>query len=120
MAKMRFSKWDLLPIALVAALAVAVFLLFLPGKTPASYVQIYQDGKLVQTLSLAEDATFTVTGTYTNVITVSGGRVAVTHTDCPGGDCAGCGWRDAGSIVCLPNRVEIRLVSQSDVDIVVG
>ena len=118
MVKMRFGKLDLIPIAVVAALAVAVFLLFLPNNAPASYVEIYRDGKLLQTLPLAEDATFTVTGEYTNVITVSGGRVAVTHTDCPGGDCAGCGWRDTGSIVCLPNRVTVT-VTGDDTDLTV-
>ena len=38
-------------------------------------------------------------------------------------DCVGCGWSNATgrSIVCLPNGLEIRIVSgQSDVDFVVG
>lgn len=121
MEKLRFTKWDMLSIGAIVALAAAVFFLLVPGKTPAAYVEIYQDGALVQRMALNEDATFRLEGEYTNVITVRDGKVAVTESSCPGGDCKKCGWMDkAGSIVCLPNRVEVRLVGAADVDIVVG
>ena len=119
---MRFAKWDLIPIAAVTVLALVVFLLFVPAKTPGNYAQIYKNGELLRTLSLTENTTIAVGGNYTNVITVRDGKIAITQTDCPGGDCKACGWfSTAGSIVCLPNGVEIRVVSQTaDVDIVVG
>ncbi len=119
--KLKFSKWDILPVAGVLGLAVAVFLLFLPAKNPGKTLEIYENGKLLTTLSLAEDATYTVRGAYTNVVTVKAGKVAVTHTDCPGGDCQKIGWTDSAgkSIVCLPNGVEVRILGDSDVDIVV-
>ena len=118
---MRFSKWDLIPVFCVILAALAVFLLFLPENNQTSQVEIYQKGQLVQVLPLSRDAVYVVQGEYTNVITVKDGKVAITETSCPGGDCAGCGWRDtAGSIVCLPNGVEVRIVGNSDVDIVVG
>ncbi len=121
MPKMRFCKWDVLPIAAVAALAVAVFLLFLPAKNPAICAEVYKNGTLLTRLPLSEDATFCVEGAYTNVITVRNGQVAVTESDCPGGDCKVCGWRETtGSIVCLPNAVEVRIVGVADVDIIVG
>ena len=122
MGKLRFTKWDMLSVGAVAVLAAAVFFLFLPAKTPAAFVEIYQDGVLVQRFSLKEDTSFCVEGEYTNVITVRDGKVAVTESNCPGGDCKGCGWLGtAGSIVCLPNRLEVRLVgADTDVDIVVG
>lgn len=120
--KMRFTKWDLLPIVAVVALAAAVFMLFLPSNTAPDCVQVYQNGQLLTSLPLAEDATYTVEGNYTNVVTVKDGKVAVTESNCPGGDCEKCGWFDtAGSIVCLPNGVEVRILSRNgDVDIVVG
>lgn len=122
MNKMRFSKWDLLAITAVVTLAAAVFLLYLPAKTPATSVEIYKDGRLLECLPLNKDASFYVEGEYTNIITVRNGMVAVTESNCPGGDCKACGWlHTAGSIVCLPNRVEVRVVnSEADVDIVVG
>lgn len=122
MGKIHFTKWDMVSIGAVVALAAAVFFLLLPAKTPAVCVEIYKDGVLLQRLSLKEDTSFRVDGEYTNVITVQGGKVAVTESSCPGGDCKNCGWLGtAGSIVCLPNRVEVRVVgAAADVDIVVG
>ena len=119
--KMRFSKWDLIPIVAVAALAVALFLLFLPSDAPAARVEIYQKGNLLTTLPLDKDTTYTVTGAYTNIVTVKDGKVAVTQSNCPGSDCIACGWASSSgkAIVCLPNGLEVRVVADSDVDIVV-
>lgn len=122
MIKTRFCKWDMLPVAIVLALAAVAFLLFLPAKTPASRAEVYQNGKLLTTLPLDRDSTYTVTGAYTNTITVKNGQVAVTESDCPGEDCKACGFTGTSgkSIVCLPNGLEIRIVGKStDVDFVV-
>ena len=74
---------------------------------------------------LAPDAEFTVEGVYTNHVSVRNGQVAITESSCPGGDCMHSGWiRENGrSIICLPNRVEIRVVGgapeENEVDAVV-
>lgn len=120
--KLNFRKGDLLAFAIVIALAVAVFLCFLPKETPQGYARIYLDGQLIKTVSLQEDQTFEVTDRYTNAITVAGGKIAVTASNCPGQDCVHSGSiHNAGRvIVCLPNALEIRVVSaDADVDIVV-
>ena len=85
--------------------------------------QIYQNGELVKTLSLEVDTTFDITGKYTNTITVQGGEIAITASNCPGADCVhnGAIHTSGRSIVCLPNGVEIRVENAgSDVDFVVG
>ena len=119
--KLKFSKWDILSVAGVLLLAVAVFLLFLPLNETGKTAEIYQNGNLLASLPLDQDTVYTVNGAYTNVITVKDGQVAVTHTDCPGGDCQRIGWTASGgkSIVCLPNGVEVRVTGNSSVDIVV-
>lgn len=50
------------------------------------------------------EASLTLTGAYTNTITVRDGRVAVTYADCPGTDCVHSGWVSAAgrAVVCLP------------------
>ena len=122
--KLTFQKGDLIAVGLVVLLAVIVGLCFLPRRTDAACVaQIYQNGELIKTLSLEEDQEFTVTGSYTNTVTVKDGRIAVTASDCPGEDCVHSG--SAGSvgrsIVCLPNALEIRITAgEADVDFVVG
>jgi hypothetical protein len=84
---------------------------------------VYLEGELVKTLSLDEDTCFTISGAYTNEITVKDGQIAITASDCPGEDCVHSGAIKATgrSIVCLPNELEVRVISgASDVDFVVG
>ena len=121
--KLRFRKGDWIAVALVVVLAVLVLLCFLPRNQSAAYAQVYLNGELVKTVSLDQDQTFTVTGDYCNEITVKDGAISVTAADCPGEDCVHSGsvYTDGRVIVCLPNGLEIRVVSKaSDVDFVVG
>ena len=119
----RFCSGDFLAAAAVVLLAAAVFACFLPaGKTSAACAEVYQNGKLLRTVSLDTPTEFTVEGKYRNTVTVLDGKIAVTASDCPGEDCVHSGWTDslAKSIVCLPNELEIRIGAQSgDVDFVV-
>ena len=120
---LHFRKGDWLAVALVLVLALAILLCFLPDRNGPACAEIYLDGEPLKTVSLNEDQTFTVEGQYCNEITVSDGAIAFTHSDCPSQDCVHSGEiRDAGRIlVCLPNKVEIRVVSaEFDVDFVVG
>ena len=123
MEKLQFRKGDWLVIGLVIALALAVFLCFLPGnKQPSSQAQIYLNGECIQTVDLTKDQTFTISDRYQNVIEVADGKIFFKESDCPGKDCV-----HSGSIstlgrvlVCLPNGVEIRIIAaEADVDFVV-
>lgn len=122
--RLKFQKGDCVAIAVVVVLAVLVALLFLPKSAQsAACVEIYHDGKLVKTLSLRENSTYTLKGDYTNVIAVEDGKVSITSSDCPGEDCVHSGRISAAgrSIVCLPNGVEVRIVGKNDdVDFIVG
>ena len=121
---LQFRKGDWLGIILVvicAALAAAGFYERATGETPVM-AQIYLEGALVREAPLLRDAAFPVAGAYTNTITVADGKIAVTDTDCPGRDCSHMGWISGGgeSIVCLPNKMEIRLSGSETVDAVAG
>lgn len=121
---LQFRKGDWLAMALAAVcavLAAAVFFLCTGREAPA-VAQVYLEGQLIRELPLGRDTTVSVTGACTNVITVSGGRIAVTDSDCPGKDCVHRGWISGGgeSIVCLPNKMEIRLTGAGAVDAVSG
>ena len=114
----------MLAIAAVLILAIAVAVSYLPKDHSGPVkAEIYHEGELVKTLSLEEDICFEILGDYTNEITVKDGRISITASDCPGEDCVHSGAISATgrSIVCLPNEVEVRVVSgESDVDFVVG
>lgn len=122
--KLSFRKGDWLAIMIVALLGITVALLF-AEKTASSdpeIVQIFQDNQCIAEYSLSEDNTISVEGKYSNLIQISGGRVAIIKSNCPGEDCIHSGWIDSTgrSIVCLPNKVEIRVLgAQTDVDFVV-
>ncbi|MBQ8917117.1 MAG: NusG domain II-containing protein, partial [Oscillospiraceae bacterium] len=49
-------------------------------------------------------------------------RACIAQSTCPGEDCVHSGWISSPgrSVVCLPNRVEIRITGSSEVDFVVG
>ena len=117
--KPRPADW----IAAGAVVLVALALLLVPllFRGEAATVQILQDGKLLYELPLDTDTTVTVGGAYENTIEIHGGAVFVSHATCPGGDCVRSGAiRTAGrSIVCLPNRLEIRIVGATAVDVVI-
>lgn len=118
---LTFQKGDWVAVLLVCAAALAAFCV-LPWLSGGShtFVQILQDGELIREVPLSVDQTFQIRGAYTNTVTVRDGKIAVTHSDCPNRDCVHMGWlSDGGAIVCLPNRVEIRLTGDTDVDVVI-
>lgn len=88
----------------------------------AEQVEVWSEGKLLYTLRLDTDQTVTVTGSHgTNVITVQGGKVAVTEADCPDGYCMARGFcRGEAPIICLPNRLVLRFLTPQGADSVVG
>ena len=121
--RLTFCKGDIFAIILVAVLAILVSVFFWTNTSSleGSIVSVYQEGELVKEISLKETAEFLLEGKYTNKILVKDGKAAIVESDCPGTDCVHSGWiHEAGrSIVCLPNRVEVRIEGASEVDFVV-
>ncbi len=120
--RLSFQKGDIFAVLIVVCLIVLSGVLFLPrGETENGNVEIYKAGERIYVFPLTEDRTFSVDGEYRNVISIEDGKVAITESDCPGTDCVHTGWISfAGrSIVCLPNRVEVRITSFDEVDFVV-
>ena len=116
------SKYWILLLTLAAAVCIGLSLwLFAPG-VDATSVQVYSEGKLLYTLPLAVDQQITVTSSRgTNVVTVKGGKVAVTEADCPDHYCVKRGFCSGGAqIVCLPNRLVLSFTGKQKVDTIVG
>lgn len=122
--KLSFQKGDCFVIAGVLILGIAAVGFWGMGNaaSKAEIIQIFQNSELIMECSLYADEAISVEGEYHNIVEISGGKVAITESDCPGEDCVHSGWisRSGRSIVCLPNKVEVRIVGQSkDVDFVV-
>lgn len=108
-------------IALAALLCGGLGLLLL-SPSQAQYAEIRSDGKLIQTVDLRIDQTFTVRSERgTNIITVADGKIAVTEADCPDGYCMARGYCSGGAqIVCLPNRLVIQFKGEQTLDGISG
>lgn len=121
--RLTFQKGDFFAILLVILLTVGTAAAFIPWNTSSedAVVQIWQDGSLIHEYPLTAEETIHLSGDYENTIVIHRGHVAITESDCPGADCVHSGQidRPGRSIVCLPNRVEVRIVGSSDVDFVV-
>lgn len=99
---------------LLAVSSVAAVLQFTDQKR-GGFAEIYQNGVLIKTVSLNVDAEFTVkaeNGGY-NTIVIRDGKIAIVDASCPDKICIHQGAVSSGAkpIVCLPNRLVIRVVS---------
>ena len=117
---MKTTFW----IAILAAvlLVCLVLSLCITGGEEASRAKITSDGKLIRIVDLSVDQEFTVQteGGY-NVVTVQGGKIAVTEASCPDHYCMARGFCSGGTqIVCLPNRLVIEFLEEQEIDGAVG
>ena len=121
--RLSFRKGDLIAIALVVFIAIGTVVAFLPTEAAGEngIAQIYMDSALIRELPLDMDTSLVIEGDYLNTVTVESGKIRISESSCPGGDCVHSGAiaSPGRSIVCLPNRVEIRVSGASDVDFVV-
>ncbi len=114
---MKTRTWVVIFGILALVCAVGSWVLF--DQTPAGYAEILSRGEVVKTVSLAQEQEFTVAGK--NTITIRDGSIAVTAAECPDGYCMKRGFCHGGmDIVCLPNGLVIRFLTDSDVDAVIG
>ncbi|HIZ55386.1 MAG TPA: NusG domain II-containing protein [Firmicutes bacterium] len=127
---MFFRKRDALIAALIVLLAVAggAWIYLTPDGT-ASYAKVYFDNHPVEYLDLSKDTDGLLTlSQQPNVhFEISDHKIRFADVNCPDKICEGFGWifRPGETAVCLPNRVYIQIVSDTeaenpDVDAVIG
>lgn len=121
-----FRKRDLLVFLLAAVLAGVGFLQWLP-KSGAPVAVIEQDGKEVRRVALSSiphPETLVLEGEISVTVLLEPGQVSIVHSDCPDQICVNTGvlTRPGQSAVCLPARVAVRIVgeTQSGVDGMTG
>lgn len=121
---MKNFKWALFFLVLIAlCLTVMLCRNFSGGKT----ARILLDGEVIRTVNLknvSEPYEFTVTnenGGY-NTIRAEKGRIAVVDASCPDKICVHQGFIENASvpIVCLPNKLSVVILSDSENDAVSG
>ena len=109
--RLSFCKGDVVVISFVIMLAILIGVVFWmkTGTEQGSVVAVYQEGEKIQEISLDKDTEVLIENGYTNKLIVRDKKVAIV-------ECVHSGWISGKgrSLVCLPNRVEIRI--EGDVD----
>lgn len=111
-------------LALLCAAGIAAWIWLRNTAVTNATAEIYSDGELIKTVSLSEDTRFTVDhGDGYNVIEVQDGAVSVVEASCPDKVCIHTGAVSQGAvpIICLPNRLEVKVIStDNNVDAVIN
>ena len=84
------------------------------------HAEIMQDGRIVSTIELKKGESYDIPikADGFNLISVRDGSISITSSDCRNEDCMKMGTISHGgeSIICLPNRLSIRISGSSEVD----
>ena len=119
--KDMIKKADIALFAALVLIGLASLGFLLTGEGSGSTVNITVDGEAYGSYPLAVDRVIDVDTEFGhNQITISGGRVWVSETDCSGHDCEHFGKISLAkqSIMCLPHKLIVSISGKSDVDIV--
>ena len=118
----RFGKNDVIFISFLAIFCIAVCVwVYKVGAVEGSNIKITVDGKEYGTYSLLEEQTITIgEGETKNIIEIRAGKAYMKEASCPDQLCVDQNEIsfDKESIICLPNKVVITVISdvESDVD----
>ena len=112
---LTWADKTLIAVLVVVALAGIALPLFSSSSADQSQAIITVDGKTLKTVALdGHHEVIRVSGvTGYDVVEVADRRVRIVEADCPDKLCVNQGWisRAPQQIVCLPNRVVVRVVS---------
>lgn len=100
-----------------AAVGFAIFAMMMNIDRKNPTAEVYLNGVLIRKEPLSRDIEFTINcESGFNIVKIENGTVRVSQADCPDKVCVETGAVSGGSvpIVCLPHRVEIRIVDGED------
>lgn len=116
--KVRVGDLVLVALIIIAAAASAMVVSSARAGEKGSLAIVEVNGREVKRIALGPgQARRTIkikSGHDCNLVEVDGGRVRVIDADCRDKVCVGMGWAETSgdSIICLPNRVVVRVVGR--------
>ena len=111
------KKADIILLIIILAVGIPLSVLSLTAGTAGDKVQISADGEVYGIYPLDEDREIEVTENgHTNHITIKDGQVSMSYSTCLNQVCVNTGAisETKDSIVCLPNRVVVEIISSGD------
>lgn len=114
-SKIKKYRLDIIVIAAILTVSLALLGILTFTKKDGSFVVIETDGKIVAKYPLDINGVFPLNG-GTNVLVIENGAAYLNYSSCPDHVCENMGKiRSVGeTIVCLPNRVTVTVVGNSD------
>lgn len=117
--KLRPTPWDAIVVVVVVACAIALILALRPTDSDQRTAQITLDGVVIAEYdlnSVEDPLLIPIDSPYPLTIEVDNGQIRIADSTCPGGDCLHSGWvtQAGGQIICLPNRLVISIIGNSD------
>lgn len=112
-------KNDIILVSVIAAcllLSLAVFLLL---RGSGGYAVVIVDGKETVKYPLSKDAIVNIVSDESddhNTLKIENGKASITSASCPDGVCVAhrAISRNGETIVCLPNKLVIKIISESE------
>ena len=107
------SLRDVILIGALLLVVLTVLLITTLMREKGGFVEVYQDGELLATYSLDIPREVSLNG-GTNVLKIEGGVAYLSYASCPDRTCVNTGKisYNGQTIVCLPNRLAIKVVSE--------
>ena len=118
----RHLRNDIVLIGIVLLIAIVGMIYLFNFRAVGDTVKVTVDGKVQGVYSLSEDTVLDIisgeNNKQLNRLIIKGGKAYIETATCPDGICADHRpiHRDGESIVCLPNKVVISVITQSDSD----
>ena len=108
---------DIIVVASLLILSVAVLLILNLTKKEGAYAEVTLDGNVVGEYSLAIDGIYSLNG-GTNTLTIKNGVAYMSDSNCPDHICENTGKvKHVGqTIICLPNRLTVTIVGEPSND----
>ena len=112
---LKKHRTDLIVVASLLLFSLVTLLTFQLTRKEGAHAEVTIDGVVVAEYPLTTDATYTLNG-GTNTLTVKEGVAYMTYSSCPDHTCERTGKvKYVGEqIVCLPNKLSIKIVGTSD------
>ena len=114
--KSTLHRWELIALAAVAAVAVAVFLLMRRGPGTNLEARIYHSGELVKTVDLdrVPEGEIDLPGEQKVHFEVKDHQIRFARVDCPDKICEQAGFlkKEGDIAVCMPNQYHVKLYSK--------
>ncbi len=106
---------DIIVVATLLFVSLAILLVANLVRKAGNFVRVEVDGEVVAEYPLSLDGVYTLNG-GTNELTISEGIAYMSYSSCPDHTCENTGRVKlvGQTIICLPNRLSITVIGESD------